>query len=343
MTPSQLRHWSFQNSQPDQWWISLDAVTEEIPVTVVEIEERLKSGDYSTVQALHVSQAEMENAPWIEVTMPPVMQAPPIMQPSLATIAPIPPPSSHHSAKEETQKPQETLGIIMLVLPLASSLVIWQWVGGMNLLQNPGSVLTLLSVGTVVATGILAGIEADKLGVGKGKKLDKKGREKHQTGPIGWAISVMISWVFSFPAYMYWRSRYGAKNMLIGGIGVALLFLGITSWMAVMIESSRSRAVQVAERFQQEASNLESQLVEPESTISSEETMRNRLQQIANDAIQKCQIASDSGHPDDAATYSGIAADAFLQLGDEDSYRTWKKFSDDWTNIAVKRAMRGDR
>ncbi|MEY3896550.1 MAG: hypothetical protein RLZZ214_2070, partial [Verrucomicrobiota bacterium] len=57
MTPSQLRQWSFQNSQPDQWWISLDAVTEEIPVTVSEIEERLKSGDYSAVQALHVSQA----------------------------------------------------------------------------------------------------------------------------------------------------------------------------------------------------------------------------------------------------------------------------------------------
>ena len=93
MTPSQLRQWSFQNSQPDQWWISLDAVTEEIPVTVAEIEERMKSGDYSAVQALHVSQAGMENAPWVEVAMPPPMKAPPLIQPSLAVAAPSPVPA----------------------------------------------------------------------------------------------------------------------------------------------------------------------------------------------------------------------------------------------------------
>ncbi len=85
MTPSQLRQWSFQNSQPDQWWLNLDAVTEEIPVTVAEIEERLKSGDYSAVQALHVSQAGMTNAPWVEVVMPLPMKAPRLMQlPSIA-------------------------------------------------------------------------------------------------------------------------------------------------------------------------------------------------------------------------------------------------------------------
>jgi len=340
MTPSQLREWSFQNSQPDQWWLSLDAVTEEIPVTVSEIEEHLKSGLYGTIQALHVSQAGMENAPWVELTMPPVMKAPSAMQPLLAVVAPAPLPALPPTATDETQKPQETLGIIILVLPLATSLLIWQWVGGMNLLQNPGSVLTLLSIGTVVATGILAGIEAEKLGVGKGKKLDKNGREKHQTGPIGWAIYVMLAWVFSFPAYMYWRSRYGAKNMLIGGIGVALLFLGITSWMAVMIDNSRSRAVQVAESFQQETAHLEAQFVEPKSTISPEQAMKKRLNEIANDAIEKCQIATDSEHFDDAAIYSGIAAQAFLELGDEDSYRTWKKFSDDWTKIAAKRYSR---
>jgi len=340
MTPSQLRQWSFQNSQPDQWWLNLDAVTEDVPVTVAEIEERLKSGDYSAVQALHVSQAGMENAPWVEVTMPPVMKAPPVMQPLLSAVAPAAVPASHPTATEEKQKPQETLGIIMLVLPLATSLLIWQWVGGMNLLQNPGSVLALLSIGTVVVTGILAGIEADKLGVGKGKTLDKNGREKHQTGPIGWAITVMLLWIVGFPAYLYWRSRYGAKNMLIGGIGVALLFVGIGSWMTVMIENSRSRAVQVAEKFQQEASHLEAQFLEPKSTISPEQAMKKRLNEVANDAIKKCQIATDSGHPDDAAIYSGIAADAFLQLGNEEDYRTWKKFSDDWAKIAAKRYSR---
>lgn len=112
MTPSQLRQWSFQNSQPDQWWLSLDAVTEEIPVTVAEIEDRLKSGDYSAVQALHVSQAAMVNAPWVEVIMPlaPLAVAyrgtPPTAVPSssttrapLLTVPSLPTPSQNPAAQ----------------------------------------------------------------------------------------------------------------------------------------------------------------------------------------------------------------------------------------------------
>ena len=70
MTTKQLREWLFQNSQDDQWWISLDAVTEECAVTVNEIEERIKSGQYGKAQVLHVSQAELANPPWIEVEVP---------------------------------------------------------------------------------------------------------------------------------------------------------------------------------------------------------------------------------------------------------------------------------
>ena len=70
MTPKQLREWLFQNGQEDQWWLSLDAVTEESPLTVSEIEERVRLREYGTAQALHVSQAEMSNPPWIDVEFP---------------------------------------------------------------------------------------------------------------------------------------------------------------------------------------------------------------------------------------------------------------------------------
>jgi hypothetical protein len=70
MTPKQLREWLFKNSQDDQWWISLDAVTEDCAVTVNDIEERLKSGQYGQAQVLHVSQTELTNPPWIEVELP---------------------------------------------------------------------------------------------------------------------------------------------------------------------------------------------------------------------------------------------------------------------------------
>lgn len=70
MKPKQLREWLFQNGQEDQWWLCIDTVTEESPLTVAEIEEYIASGDYGTVQALHVSQSEMSNPPWIDVELP---------------------------------------------------------------------------------------------------------------------------------------------------------------------------------------------------------------------------------------------------------------------------------
>ncbi len=76
MTTSQLRQWSLKNSQPDQWWLCLDGVTDEIPVTVAKIEERLKAGEFSKGQILHVSQAEMANPPWIDVTMTAALNVP---------------------------------------------------------------------------------------------------------------------------------------------------------------------------------------------------------------------------------------------------------------------------
>ncbi len=87
MTPSQLRHWSFQNSQPDQWWLSLDGVTEEIPVTVAEIERLIKTGEYALAQALHVSQAGLMNPPWIDVIMRQAVNTQPTVEAALAALA----------------------------------------------------------------------------------------------------------------------------------------------------------------------------------------------------------------------------------------------------------------
>jgi hypothetical protein len=70
MTTTELRLWSFKNSQSDQWWICLDSVTEEVPVTVDEIEKFFSTGEYAKVQVLHVSQAEKFNPSWIELYLP---------------------------------------------------------------------------------------------------------------------------------------------------------------------------------------------------------------------------------------------------------------------------------
>ena len=85
MTPFQLRQWLSQNGKEDKWWLSIDAVTDEIPVTVAEIEERMKSGDYSAVQALHVSQAGMTNPTWTDVAVTPSPTKPTTTLDELAT------------------------------------------------------------------------------------------------------------------------------------------------------------------------------------------------------------------------------------------------------------------
>ncbi len=86
MTPTQLREWSFQNSQPDQWWLCLDAVMVEVPVTVAEIKSFLESGDYSRGRVLHISQADMAYPPWVDVTMPQSMNAAPDMESSMPAL-----------------------------------------------------------------------------------------------------------------------------------------------------------------------------------------------------------------------------------------------------------------
>jgi len=134
MTTSQLRQWSFQNSQPDQWWLSLDAVTEQIPVTVSQIEELLKSGLYGTIQALHTSQAGMEHAPWIDVTQSqptrlPGMQSPPIVAaPALTDFshAVSPPSIQAAAAPPAISKNKETSGLgewLLIILTILIPLV----------------------------------------------------------------------------------------------------------------------------------------------------------------------------------------------------------------------------
>jgi hypothetical protein len=230
MRPKELREWLFQNSQEDQWWLRLDSVTEELPLTVSEIEEYITSGDYASMRALHVSQSEMSNPPWIDVELPSLAPSLP-STPSLGMRTPVHP---ANSVATSPQKPQETLGIIILLLPLISALLIWNWVGSMSMLQNPGSTLSLLVIGTIVATGVLIGIEASQLGIGSDSDRDKKGRKK--TGPVGWVACTLLLWIICFPAYLGYRSRYGAKNMIVGGIAVTLLFLAAAVMMNAAIE-----------------------------------------------------------------------------------------------------------
>ena len=113
----------------------------------------------------------------------------------------------------------ELFGILMLCCPVVAAMLIWFWVGSMNILQNPRSALTFITVATIIITAILAAVEASQLGFGSSSS------DKKETGPIGFFFGILLLWVISYPYYLYQRRKKGKKNLLAGGIIVALVFM----------------------------------------------------------------------------------------------------------------------
>ncbi len=115
----------------------------------------------------------------------------------------------------------ETLGIYMLAVPFASILLMWFWIGEMNLLQSPGSKLNFISLITVIITAIIAAVESNQLGFGQQTKQG----EKPSRSPVTWFFLIVLLWIAFYPSYLYERSKKGKINLLIGGIIIEIIFL----------------------------------------------------------------------------------------------------------------------
>jgi hypothetical protein len=114
----------------------------------------------------------------------------------------------------------ELLGVVAMLLPVGSTLLIWFWIARMNLLQDPGGALLVLNLLTVIGTAVLIATEASLLGMGK--RLNTKGDK--DSGPITWFFAVCLMWLIAFPWYLDTRRKYGRTPLAVGGILVALLF-----------------------------------------------------------------------------------------------------------------------
>jgi len=132
----------------------------------------------------------------------------------------------------------EIIGIIGLILPAMASAFAYYWISQMRLLDNPSEKLMFIAGGTIGLTAILFAIEASLLGIGS--KEDKTKSGKSRSGPVSWFLFCLLSWIIGFPAYLYWRSRYGLKNYIVGGILIAIIFLGTISFLNLAIESSKT-------------------------------------------------------------------------------------------------------
>ena len=130
----------------------------------------------------------------------------------------------------------EGLGNALLLVPFGACFLIWFWVGEMNLLQRPDQTLLGLGVITILLTAALIAAEASQLEMG----TTLNGKGKKDSGPVAWFIATLLFWVVMYPWYLFCRSRYGKKNLIVGGLLVAAIFLG--SWIIVASAIDTKRA-----------------------------------------------------------------------------------------------------
>lgn len=123
----------------------------------------------------------------------------------------------------------ERFGTALVAVPLLAAALILAWVGQMNLLEGPGSALSLLGFGTIAMTAILTYLDAKQVSAGQPADVDKRG--KRPTSAAAWAGAVTLFWLFGYPGWLFARRRYGLRNLGFFGLLVALFFCG--SWFAM--------------------------------------------------------------------------------------------------------------
>lgn len=142
-------------------------------------------------------------------------------------------------AAAATANAKETVGTLLVGLPLLSTLLIWSWVGSMNLLQNPAGSLMLISTLTGVGSAILVAMDASSCGAGSATDLDKKGKKRW--GPTAWFVFTIMFWIGAFPGWLYNRKRYGRRNLLVVGSLMAVIFLASSLTMGSAIEDKKAK------------------------------------------------------------------------------------------------------
>ena len=177
----------------------------------------------------------------------------PIAAPVLASDPP-----QHRLPQEST----ETLGIFLVMIPFAAGALSWFWVTQLRLIDNPASKLGLITISTVLVTAILATIEAAQLGIGSNadiaawKSRNDKTATMKPPSPITWLFGMALLWLFVYPTYLYYRSKYGMKNLIGAGLFAMLLFLGTAGYVYVLIEDASQDMNQQIKRNQQELQRM---------------------------------------------------------------------------------------
>jgi uncharacterized protein YecT (DUF1311 family) len=112
---------------------------------------------------------------------------------------------------------QADYGIALLAIPVVATLLIWFWVGGMALIQGPGTILDLLIFVTAITTAVIVAMEAKKIGMVADRKAGTY-------TPTQWFFLLWLLWLVAYPVYFFKRKKYGLPNQGILATIVAIVF-----------------------------------------------------------------------------------------------------------------------
>jgi hypothetical protein len=196
------------------------------PFTLDVVQANLKAGIFSPADLCWYD--GMPN--WLPVSaLPDCASAQSAFPPGMPPVTTVPPPSTPAVPKA---KPDEALGTIMVIMPIAAAALTWFWVGNMRLIDGPGSKLGLLTVATVLITAALATMDASKLGIGSEEDIaawNQNGSGKtlkmKPPTPIVWFFGFVLLWFLSYPGYLYYRARYGARILIFDGLVSMIVWL----------------------------------------------------------------------------------------------------------------------
>lgn len=159
-----------------------------------------------------------------------------------------------------TKAPYADYGIFLLALPVFSTLLIWFWVGNMNLLQNPLQTLSIIGLSTVFITALIAAMEAAKVGMVSNK-------QQGTYSPIAWFFIILLLWIIGYPAYLYKRRKYGLTNFLVIGVIVALFFIGSQLILGISIEQQKAKVRDILGLHHSSQDSIELQRQNIEATL----------------------------------------------------------------------------
>lgn len=160
-----------------------------------------------------------------------------------------------------SDKPAANYESILLAIPIISTVLIWFWVSGMNLLQSPGDTMNLIMIVTILGTAITAAMEASKVGM-------SSDRVKGTQGPVGWFFVFILLWFIAYPYYLFKRKHYGLANRLVAGILVMLIFIGSFSAMSAAIEKKKAEVRGNLEQLQNNLNSLSAPNKQPEAVVA---------------------------------------------------------------------------